>query len=225
MGCYPNQGFSPERKEHPSRDRAQGELMLLMRTISRQKPARTEVRMSRALGITGRTAALGGLVLLALSHNPVQGGQNTILAWDQSPDPNVAGYRLYHGGATRTYTNSANVGRATSLSVSGLVAGTTHYFAVTAYTLLGLESDFSDEASFTVPRTLAELGIRAGVARQVVVSVSGPIARTYEILASETLTAWTVVGRVTVGASGSVELTLTNAGNVWRRFYRTREIQ
>jgi hypothetical protein len=53
--------------------------------------------------------------------------------------------------------------------------------------------------------------------------VTGPIGRTHEILATSTFTAWTVIGTVTVGASGSLEFIDTNAAVFPRRFYRTRE--
>ena len=68
------------------------------------------------------------------------------MAWNPNTDPSVAGYNLYYGGASRTYTNVINVGSTTNVMiVNGLVEGKTYYFAVTAYTFEGSESDFSDE--------------------------------------------------------------------------------
>ncbi len=73
------------------------------------------------------------------------------LAWDPSPSPEVIGYRLYWGTQSRLYTSSLDAGLVTTATVSGLVAGTTYYFAATAYAPGGLESDFSNEVQYTVP--------------------------------------------------------------------------
>jgi hypothetical protein len=89
-----------------------------------------------------------GIIALA----PYARGQSAVtLAWDPSPGGAAAGYRLYDGPASRTYTNIIDVGNATTGTVSNLVAGVTYFFAVTAYDRNGLESDFSSEVSFTVP--------------------------------------------------------------------------
>jgi hypothetical protein len=79
------------------------------------------------------------------------------LAWDPSPDSAVAGYHLYDGIASLTYTNVIDVGNATNATVSGLVGGVTYFFAATAYDTNGQESVFSDEVSYTVPRLINSL--------------------------------------------------------------------
>jgi hypothetical protein len=79
-------------------------------------------------------------------------GQNSVtLAWDPDSGSAVAGYRLYQGAASRTYTNVISTGAATTATVSGLVGGATYFFAVTAVGTNGVESAFSSEASYTVP--------------------------------------------------------------------------
>ena len=75
------------------------------------------------------------------------------LAWDPSPGSGIAGYRLYQGAASRTYTNVIAVGNATTRTITSLASGATYFFAVTAYDTNGLESDFSSEISYTVPRS------------------------------------------------------------------------
>ena len=162
-------------------------------------------------------------MLFALLHNPVQAVLPLTLAWDPSLDTNVAGCNVYYGVASHRYTNMVHVGKATNATISGLVEGATYYFAATAYSILGLESDFSNEASYTVPMALARLQIRAAPAGQFVVTVTGHPGRTYEILATQTFTAWTVIGTVTVGAGGSLDFTDTNAASLPKRFYRTHE--
>jgi len=76
---------------------------------------------------------------------------NVELAWDPSPEPLVTGYRLYYGTSSWNYTNVVDAGNRTNYTVTGLNAGTTYYFAATAYTSAGDESTFSNVASFTVP--------------------------------------------------------------------------
>ncbi len=73
------------------------------------------------------------------------------LAWNASTDPSVVGYNVYYGGASGAYTNEICAGNATNVTVSGLVQGTTYYFAATTYSASGLESPFSSEASYLVP--------------------------------------------------------------------------
>lgn len=67
------------------------------------------------------------------------------LAWDPNPEPAVEGYRVYYGKASGLYTNVVDVGRRTDYVIPGLDAGTTYYFACTAYSASGDESNFSGE--------------------------------------------------------------------------------
>ncbi len=73
------------------------------------------------------------------------------LAWQPSTDTNVVGYNVYYGGASENYTNKISTGDTTSIVISGLIPGATYYFAATAYDDTGLESPFSNEASYAVP--------------------------------------------------------------------------
>ena len=73
------------------------------------------------------------------------------LAWNPSTDTIVAGYNIYYGGASGTYTNEICVGNATNATISGLIQGTTYYFAATTYASSGAESLLSSEVSYLVP--------------------------------------------------------------------------
>jgi hypothetical protein len=93
-----------------------------------------------------------GAVLLSVGLAEYASAQSSVtLAWDPSTGSEVAGYRLYEGGASKAYTNTIDTGNVTTQSVSGLTAGGTYFFAVTAYDTNGLESDFSNEISYSVP--------------------------------------------------------------------------
>lgn len=83
---------------------------------------------------------------------PAIAGQSVTLAWNANTETNLAGYRLYYGTATRSYSGIVPVSAPqTRATVTNLQAGGTYYFAVTAYTRDGLESDYSDEVSYRVP--------------------------------------------------------------------------
>ncbi|MGA2787467.1 MAG: Ig-like domain-containing protein [Verrucomicrobiota bacterium] len=73
------------------------------------------------------------------------------LAWNACTDPCVAGYNVYYGGTSGTYTNEICAVNTTNVTVSGLAQGTTYYFAATTYSASGMESPFSGEVSYLVP--------------------------------------------------------------------------
>ncbi|MGA2246354.1 MAG: fibronectin type III domain-containing protein [Verrucomicrobiota bacterium] len=153
----------------------------------------------------------------------IPAGPSVTLIWNPSPDANVVGYDIYHGGASGDYTNMINVGNVTNATIGGLTAGVTYYFAATSYDSLGDQSGFSSEIIYTVPAILPGLQIRAAPAGMFTVTVTGPIGQTYEIQATQDFTGWTVIGTGTVGAGGSLDFTDTNAANFPQRFYRTQE--
>jgi hypothetical protein len=99
----------------------------------------------------GLMRCLGAVLLVAALTASAQGQSSVTLAWDPSSDSSIAGYRLYEGAASRSYTNVINTGKATTATVSNLVSGITYFFAVTAYDTNGQESGFSSEISYTVP--------------------------------------------------------------------------
>jgi hypothetical protein len=72
------------------------------------------------------------------------------LAWNPSVGPHPAGYRIYDGISSHTYTNIVQVGNVTNATISGLPVGVTYFFSVTAYDTTGLESPFSNEISYKV---------------------------------------------------------------------------
>jgi hypothetical protein len=172
--------------------------------------------------ITGLTKFLGGLLILVVLGTTVQAVQSVTLTWEKSADPTVVGYNVHYGVACRTYTNSIDVGNATNATISGLVEGVTYYFAATAYNTLGLESDYSNEAGCAVPTVIPGVQIRVAPAGQFVLTVTGTIGNMYDIQATQDFITWTVIGTATMGASGSLDFTDTNAASFSKRFYRTQ---
>ena len=73
------------------------------------------------------------------------------LEWIASSSTNVTNYRIYWGVSSGNYSNQLEVGNVTNAIVPGLVYGATYYFAATAIDVLGLESGFSNETTWTTP--------------------------------------------------------------------------
>ena len=71
----------------------------------------------------------------------------TTITWNANSEPDLAGYKVYHGTASQVYTEVRDVGNVTSYVWDGLLLGMTHYFAVTAYDTSNNESTFSAEVS------------------------------------------------------------------------------
>lgn len=73
------------------------------------------------------------------------------LFWDPNTEPDIAGYRVYSGNASRSYRQPIDVGKRTSFDVSVFQDTTyfksTTYLAVTAYDLAGNESAYSAEVT------------------------------------------------------------------------------
>lgn len=101
-------------------------------------------------------------LLLLITQRIIGQSSSVTLAWDASIGTNVTGYRVYWGYASRVYfgTNNTVLVPNTSNVVSGLLWGSNYFFAVTAYADNSLESDYSNEVSYKVPRIGKPTGLR-----------------------------------------------------------------
>jgi hypothetical protein len=172
---------------------------------------------------------LAGILFFAVLFNSVPAfsatdpqDQSVALAWSASPDTNAVGYNIYYGGARGDYTNVINVGNVTRATISGLTAGATYYFTATAYDDFGQESAYSSEISYTVPEALPTVQIRSAPAGELMLTVSGLTGHTYDVQATQDFMTWTVIGTVTVGDSGSLDFTDSDAANFPRAFTARR---
>ena len=118
------------------------------------------------------------LLLLSLALNLAPFTSTAIaatanLAWDANSEPELAGYRVYYGTASKDYATAVDVGNTTAYTVANIEEGTTYYFAVTAYDIHDNETGFSNEAAFSTnqPPT-AEAGADQSVNESVVVKLS-----------------------------------------------------
>ena len=71
------------------------------------------------------------------------------LAWNPNPESDLAGYFVYWGTQSGSYTSSLIVGNRTEQQVTGLADNTTYYFVVKAYNTAGSFSGPSAEVSGT----------------------------------------------------------------------------
>ena len=88
--------------------------------------------------------------LFIIVTNTHSHADDVTLAWDPNSEPDLAGYVLYWGTSSRSYTFSDDVGNSTTHTVPGLSAGQTYYFTVTAYDTASNESGYSNEVVYTV---------------------------------------------------------------------------
>jgi hypothetical protein len=82
---------------------------------------------------------------------------NVTLTWippttkaDGAPLTDLAGYKIYYGVSSGSYTQNIDVGNITTYTVTNLSTGTAYYFATTAYDASSNESSFSNEVSKTI---------------------------------------------------------------------------
>jgi len=94
------------------------------------------------------------LALIPFLVRPTPAARNfaVTLAWDANSEPDIVGYRVYTSLTPGVYTAgpavTADEARAT---VTGLAAGQTVYFVVTAFNTSDLESDYSNEVFCALP--------------------------------------------------------------------------
>ena len=132
----------------------------------------------------------GGLIVLfcCLWQIHASAQSSVTLSWNPSSGPNIAGYRLHSRNANALYTQTIEVGNATSALVPNLTAGITYYFTVTAYDTSSHESAPSNEVPYTAPGSaptsshLADISTRlnVGVNDDVLIGgfiVEGPVPK------------------------------------------------
>ncbi len=90
------------------------------------------------------------LAMISLIPVPVMAAGITV-RWNANTETDLAGYNVYYGTSSGTYSACINVGNVTSYQIANLTQGTTYYFIVTALDNAGNESTDSDEVSATLP--------------------------------------------------------------------------
>jgi hypothetical protein len=90
------------------------------------------------------------ILLISLSSGAVE--KQYTLTWDANSEPDLAGYRVYMGTVSGTYTRVAEIGLVTTYSGAIQVSDDSlanYFFVLTAFDTSNLESDYSNEVSAT----------------------------------------------------------------------------
>lgn len=160
--------------------------------------------------------------------SPAQGGAldtaRVTLAWDAVSDPGVAGYSIYYGTASRSYTAELDVGDTNQATVFGLTPGETYFFAMTTRLLIGLESDYSSEIQFQAPLRVPVLQPPSAHGQNVAFSAAAPAGHSYDVLATEDFVNWVAIASATSDVSRVVAFIDPEAGKYPARFYQLHDI-
>jgi PA14 domain/Divergent InlB B-repeat domain len=124
---------------------------------------------------------------------------------DGTPLKDLAGFKVYYGTASRTYSKVINAGNVNSYIVSNLSDGT-YYFAVTAYNVVGNEGNFSNEVVRTVQSrytlSVSKSGTGTGTATSTGISCGSDCAEPFAPGTVVTLTAAPDANSTFAGWSG-----------------------
>jgi hypothetical protein len=104
--------------------------------------------------ITALSGSISGTTLFTVTAATTTG--SATLAWDApstntdgSPLTDLAGYKIYYGTSSGSYTTIIDVGNVTTYIVNNLTSGT-YYFTVTTYNTNGDESAYATEINKTI---------------------------------------------------------------------------
>jgi hypothetical protein len=90
-----------------------------------------------------------GLVAAPVYITPTNPVPVVSLGWTASSDSTVVNYFIYYGVASGAYTNKIGCGNVLTTTVTLPQRGVQYFFAATASDSTGLESEFSNEVSYT----------------------------------------------------------------------------
>jgi fibronectin type 3 domain-containing protein len=110
-------------------------------------------RLSRSILI-----CLTALLIVSISFPKIIYAAQVTLEWEAVIHPLLEGYRVYYGTSSGDYDVSLDIGNWTSCTIADLEDDGTYYFAVTAYSTEGEESDFSNEVIWSTTNDDAGTG-------------------------------------------------------------------
>jgi hypothetical protein len=137
------------------------------------------------------------------------------LKWDPNPETDIAGYRVYHGNLPRellNYPYTRDAGLNTRVVFEEILPETPYFFAVTARNVAGLESAYSNEVGFKVPRIeMVSMGWAGAstIFKFRINKVRGDFQTLYSIEYTDTFWAWievpTIPSLITVDKGDGTE--------------------
>jgi hypothetical protein len=149
-------------------------------------------------------ALLSTLVIPAPSRAADIPAPPVSLEWSPNPETNLAGYKIYFGTVSGTYSAAFDVGAVTQAALPPMILGRTYYVALRAYDRESREGPLSAELVITAtpPGPVASTGFAAGSpgagALQWKYPKSAVIpADRFTIQSSEDLVLWSAAGGIT----------------------------
>lgn len=92
------------------------------------------------------------MIAIFIALFPAEGFAASLrVSWSANTESDLAGYKVYYGTQSGSYSQNIDVGNVTSYTISSVSSGTTYYVAVSAYDTSGNESERSSEVSASVP--------------------------------------------------------------------------
>jgi hypothetical protein len=167
---------------------------------------------------TKKTFCVTCLTLLALaalfgpaanSASAAGAGQTVTLAWNLSTNSDITNYNLYYGVASGIYTEEIAVGDTNAATLTGLVAGTTYYFTVTAVGTTGMESAYSNETNYVAPDSTTVPIIAGQPANQTILS-GGQASFSVTASGAPTLSYQWIFNGTSLSGATNASLTLTD---------------
>ena len=165
------------------------------------------------------------LIILCFASTAAFGQVKITLAWNPSISPNIAGYNVYYGQASGSYTTVIKVGNTNLASITNLTVGTTYYFVATAMDTSGIESVFSNELSYTAVAPAIRLNLAFSPLKQPLLTGTSLAGLQFDVLASGDLTNWVAIGQTRADAAGSFSYTEASPPDgAGQRFYQVRQL-
>ncbi len=183
--------------------------------------AQTGPSSKTVVGVPGTKNPVATSTNSASTPLPAGSTQSVTLAWNPSTSSDISGYNLYYGVASHVYTNVLSCGNVSKATISGLRNGATYYFAAKARNAAGVESDFSNEATYVVPipAPMLESAVRSKTA--FTFNVNGVFGNTYVIQASTNMVKWVSLKTNTAPFT----FVDSQANQFKQRFYRAVSVQ
>jgi fibronectin type 3 domain-containing protein len=127
------------------------------------------------------------LAFLILLTSTLAFAADVTLQWDANTEPDLVGYKVYHGTESRTYGDPIEIpltelaDAANPEYIIHVPDGLFHYITVTAYDLEALESDYSNEVISFDGKPPAKVNGFRKLLREIISWIKHPFKRSLRI--------------------------------------------
>lgn len=176
-------------------------------------PATAPRQTSKTTSTTSRILGCLGAIITLFGAGSAK-ADTVKLGWNAVTDAGIQGYRVYVGTTQDQFTQTYDTGTDTTFVVSGLETGTVYYFAVSAISSTGIESELSDDITVTLEATrsispsgssIGSAPALSGTPGNMAITMTAAAAGTYVLERSTDLKNWEVVSETQLSAPGHLE--------------------